>query len=349
LKLKFAEANDRWVQDVANNTHKMIALMSEKASLEEIEKALKESPMGNFREKLMSAYIGYHKAQATMDRLKPLSEQGVVPARQMLEAEAELDATRASLQSLLEQISQDALQSSRMSAQSLKELQTSISVSETALKILGFCDGDLSDIDPARQGEKLAHYPVAAPFDGTVISKDVVLLERVAPDRQILTIADLSTVWVSADIYETHLPLLAQLNQQTVSIRSDAWPEKRFEAVIFYTGDVVQESTRTIALRAVAQNAEGLLKPGMFVTVELPGLNTQSVLQTGAAAVQEHESNTFVFVQTGEHEFERCDVVVGRRNADFVEIRSGLQPGDKVVVKGGFALKSQMLSSLLEE
>ena len=174
-------------------------------------------------------------------------------------------------------------------------------------------------------------------------------MERVGPERQILTIADLSTVWVSADIYESHLPILSQLKDQKIRLRSEAWPERVFEATIFYTGDVVQETTRTLSMRAMADNAEGLLKPGMFVSVELPNLSSIQVLQVPLTALQDFEGKTFVFVHMRDGQFRRHVVVTGRRNATSVEILSGLNEGDKVVTEGAFALKSRMLAELLGE
>ncbi len=349
LKLEFALVKDRWTQDVSKNTQSMIGLMRKQASIDDIEQALKDRPLGDNRQTLMTAYVAHLKAKAHLERLSPLSSTGAVPARQILEAESELNAARATLQSLCEQIAQDTVQASRLSGYAIKELQTSIAVAEANLKILGFKDEDLKDISPAAKNERLAHYPVTAPFDGTIITKDVVLWERVGPERQILTIADLSSVWITADIYETHLPLLSQLHDQTIRVKSDAWPNREFEAKIFYTGDVVQETTRTIALRAMAANPEGLLKPSMFVTVILPNLQTGEVLQVPVAAIQDHEGRSFVFIQTGDHEFVRRDVSLGRRNDESVEIRSGIQGGDRVVVAGGFALKSKMLADLLAE
>jgi len=349
LKLEFAQARNSWTQEVGQNTLAMIGMMREAAPVEQIEQSLKDRTMGDYRQQLMTAYVEFLRAQKLLERLSPLSESGAVAGRQLVEAQAELDAARATLQSLWEQISQDTVQASRLSQQNVKELQTNIAVAETNLKILGFEDKDLQEIDPAEQGEQLAHYPVTAPFDGTVISKDVVLLERVGPERQILTIADLSTVWVTADIYDTHLPLLARLSDQTLKVRCEAWPDRTFEARIFYTGDVVQESTRTIALRAAAENTERLLKPGMFVTVELPGLDTAQVLQVPRPAILEHEGASFVFVQTGEGQFVRRDVTLGRQTRQVVEILSGLEQNERVVVDGGFALKSKMLADLLEE
>ena len=223
-----------------------------------------------------------------------------------------------------------------------------MAVDEAALKILGL-DGDaIAEIDP-RAGAALARCPIVAPFDGTVISKDVVLLEHVGPTNQILSIADLSSVWLSADVYEEQLPLLEDLQGKLVRFRSGSWPGEVFEATVFYTGDLVDDESRTLHLRAVAKNEDGRLKPGMFVTVELPDTHAATVLQVPLAAVLEHDGVPFVFQHLGGERFQRRNVELGRRTAEAVEIRNGLTAGDQIVVSGGFALKSRMLSALLEE
>ena len=347
LLLEFAKTKDTWTQVASTNAKSMIQLIRDGAKIEEIERQLINRPMGDYRDRLMTAYIGHYKSQIHLERLAPLSEDGVVTGRQLLEAQADTNATRAGLQALLEQIEQDAHQASVLSTQTVKELQTRISVDETTLKILGFKPDAIESIDPEAQGEAIAHYPVYAPLDGTIISKDVVLLERVGPERQILSIADLSQVWVTTDVYEEHLAKLGNLEQRTIFLRSNAWPGKRFEARIFYTGDVVNEVSRTVSMRAVADNAEGLLKPGMFVNVEFPNVKREDVVQAPESAIQEHEGQAFVFVEVGEGRFARRDVTLGQRTSGAVEIAAGAQPGEVVVTRGGFALKSKMLAELL--
>jgi len=349
LQLSYAQVKDNWTQEVGKNTQALITMMRNDSSIDSIEARFIERPMGDYRQTLMTAYVEYLKAKTTLERLAPLSQSGAVAGRQLIEAEASRDATRAVLKSLLEQVSQDIVQNSRLSAQQVKELATSVAVAEANLKMLGYQESDLQNIDPVHQGESLAHYVISAPFDGTVIAKDVVLLERVGPERQVLTIANLSTVWITADIFEAHLPLLSRLSGQTIRIQTEAWPGRDFPATVFYTGDVVQETTRTIALQAIADNPQGLLKPGMFVTVLLPNLSTDPVVQVPSLAVQEYAGQTFVFIQTGESSFERRNIRLGRRTPESVEILEGVQPNERVVVAGGFALKSQMLSSLLED
>lgn len=348
LQLGFAKRKDEWTQAISANTLTMIGLLRARAPVEEIEKQLQNQPLGEYRDKLMTAYIDQATARKNLDRLEPLQSEGIVASRHIYEAEASWKSNRATLQSLLEQLEQEARQAAVMSTQQVAELETRVAVDEAALKILGLDATAIAEIDP-RAGAALARCPILAPFDGTVISKDVVLLEHVGPTNQILSIADLSSVWLSADVYEEQLPLLENLQNKVVQFRSGSWPGETFEATVFYTGDLVDDESRTLHLRAVAQNPKGRLKPGMFVSVELPDTQAATVLQVPLAAVLEHDGVPFVFQHLGGERFRRQNVELGRRTATAVEIRSGLTAGDPIVISGGFALKSRMLSALLEE
>jgi RND family efflux transporter MFP subunit len=165
----------------------------------------------------------------------------------------------------------------------------------------------------------------------------------------LLSIADLSTVWVTADIYEEHLPLLGSMTDQIVTIRNKSLPDRVFEARVFYTGEVMDEASRTISLRGIADNPDHLLKPGMFITVELSGASEIDVLQIPVSAIQEYEGQKFVFVHIAADQFERRNILVGDSNSSSVVILSGLNVGEKVVTDGGFLLKSLMLAELMGE
>jgi cobalt-zinc-cadmium efflux system membrane fusion protein len=347
LQREFVETKDKWIRDIDANTRELIQSIVEQKPVDSIEQSFTNRPMGEYRDKLLSAYVSLRKTTQTLDRLTPLSQQGVTAAKQLFEAEAERNADKVRLQSWIETIQQESRHAVLVSAQAVKEARTRVAVNETNLQILGFKADELQDIDPTKQGEAISHYPIKSPFDGVIISKDVVLLERVNPDSQILSIADLSTVWITTDIFEEHLPLLEKLAGRTITVRSDVWPGKEFPAKVFYTGDIVDESTRTIGMRASAENREGLLRPGMFVNVELPEAEADDVLQISVDALQEHEGKTFVFLHVLGDVFQRRDVKVGRKNAQFAEIVEGLSEGDRIVVQGGFSLKSRMLADLL--
>jgi len=349
MKREFLRNKDRWTQEVSKNARELIESLRHETPVAEIEARFQNRPMGEYREKLLSAYVEHAKSKRDYERLEPLSRDGVASGKQMVEAEANRSLDRATLQAWMEEIDQSARQTALESEQALKEADTRVSVDETNLKMLGFSDEQLANINPSEQGEAIAFYPIVAPFDGTIISKDVALLERVSPDVQILSIANMETVWISADIYEENFSLLQGLSGRTVTVRSKAWPDRAFEAKVFYTGDIVEEESRTIAMRALATNDDGLLKPGMFVSVEFPEQQQKQVLQVPVSAVQEHEGKAFVFVHGGGDKFARRDVTVGRSNGSEQEVLGGLEAGEPVVVGGGFALKSAMLAELLSE
>lgn len=348
LQLSFARQRNDWLQQVAGNTLSLIELIRANTPVDQVSDEMRHRPLGDYRQKLMTAYIANDTAKKNIERLTPLQGQGIIAARQIFEAEAAWTTTRATLLSLLEQSEQDVRQDAIRAQQHVEETETRLAVDETTLNILGFEDAFIADIDPA-QGSKLAHCPVPAPFDGTVISKDVALLEHVGPTNQILSVADLTTVWLIADVYEKNMPFVAQLADTDVTFHNSSWPGKTFTARVFYTGDIVNADTRTISLRAVADNKEGLLKPGMFVTVDLPGAMKTSVLQVPRSAIFEHGGISFVFVHGGGDSFERRDITRGRSTANAVEILSGISSGESIVVAGGFALKSRMLADLLGE
>ena len=163
-----------------------------------------------------------------------------------------------------------------------------------------------------------------------------------------MSIADTSTVWIEANVYEKDAPLLESLKDRTVIVRNSAWPDREFEAKIFFTGEIMDEKTRTISMRAIADNANHLLKPGMFVNIGFVSQGDDSpVIQVPSGAVIEHASARFVFVKVDETTFERRDVEIGESNGTTTVIRKGIRKDDSVVTSGGFVLKSKMLESLM--
>jgi cobalt-zinc-cadmium efflux system membrane fusion protein len=334
---------------VDKNVQELIGTLKEEVSVEEIETKFTGRPMGTFRERLVTAYAELAKAKADYERLAELTERGVTASKDLTSAEAIRDAARAAYTAILDESEHEAHHQAIGAEQTFREADTSVAASQAALEILGYKKSDLEEIDPVKEGETISYYPVVAPFDGTILTKDVALLETVDMSRQLFEIADLSSVWIIADVFERHLPLLADLQGKSVEVRCDLIPDLKTEAKVFFTGETVEQSTRTVRLRAMAPNADHKLKPGLFVEVELPGKETQSVVQVPESAVIEHAGEQFVFVQVGDDSFQRHDVTTGNRSGGNIEIVKGLKAGEPVAVEGGFALKSRLLSDLMSE
>lgn len=347
LQLESKNNQNSLQQSIAANTNELLISLREGMSITQIERRFRDRPMGDFRERALASYAAYLKSEADVQRLQDVTENGAVSGKQLLAAISSRNADQATFQSRIEQIQYELQTSTLMSSQAVKEAEAKVLVAATSLKILNVGAEEIDEIDPAKQGEKLSHYPVRAPLDGTVLTKDVVLREQVRPDVMLLSIADLSTVWITANVYEEHLPLLDSFKDQTVTLRNDALPDRTFTAKVFYTGEIMDEATRTISLQAIAGNAEHHLKPGMFVNIELPIRQELHPILVPTSAVQEHEGKQFVFVLKGEDEFYRRDVQLGLANRQTVIVKQGLREGESIVTGGGFVLKSQLLAELL--
>tara|TARA_R110002073_G_scaffold154858_4_gene310053 strand:+ start:2947 stop:4479 length:1533 start_codon:yes stop_codon:yes gene_type:complete len=345
LQEKFAKQANDFAQQVKTNALQLIDSLGRGASAEQIEKTLGDKPIGKYREQLLGAYTTLVQAQTDFDRIEPIAKTGAIAGKQLIEAEANLNAGKASFNAILEQlrfvVPQDALEAE----QTLQQAGQAVEVAKAKLNILGYSDEQLDNIQPDQKGGHLSHYEVVAPFAGTIIAKNVVMAERVGTDTEMFRLADLSSVWVQADIYQKDLPAIAQLGD-TLSFRAPTAEDGSLHthnAKIFYRGDVLDPATRTLRLQAVASNEDRHLKPGMFVEVEIPSQDSQDILAIPESSVLEIEDQNVVFLQESETEFRKVPVVTGLTSDGVVEIRQGLKVGDKVVTSGAFALKSEMM------
>ncbi len=349
LQQEMAVVKDKIQQEIATNTRQLLAALRKRESINEIEERFRSRSMGDYRERLLMAYAGYLKSDADVERLEEPTKSGAVAFKQLHAAKSSRNADLAAFQARIEQIEYELKTSLLLSSQSVKEASTRVAVAATSLRILGCDEKEIQTINPEQQGAAISHYFVRAPINGTIISKDVTLKEQIRPQSQIFSIADLSTVWITADIYEKNLPLLASLSGKPVRVFNEAWPDRSFQARIFYTGEIMDEKTRTVAMRAIADNPDHLLKPGMFVNIEFESGSEQELVIVPRSALQEHEGRVFVFVHTGDGEFEKRLIKPGKQNETTAVILEGLKPGERVVLQGGFILKSKMLEDLMGE
>jgi multidrug efflux pump subunit AcrA (membrane-fusion protein) len=193
-------------------------------------------------------------------------------------------------------------------------------------------------VDAAKAEERLAWYPLRAPFDGTIISKHITLGEMVKDDSDVFVVADLSTVWVDLRVNEKDLPLVREGQKVTISAKAGA-PET--EGVIGYVSPVIDDETRTALARVVLDNSKGELRPGTFITASVRVEKRDAEVVVAKSILQDVDDKTCVFVQD-EHGFEPRAVTVGLSNDEHVEIVAGLEPGEKIVTRNSFRLKAEL-------
>lgn len=177
-----------------------------------------------------------------------------------------------------------------------------------------------------------------SPVSGYVIEKQALQGMHVMPGQMLYKIANLSVVWVEADIYEQEIPLVKTGQRATVTL--DAYPGEEFTGRVIYIYPTVEQNTRTVKVRFQLANPKGRLKPGMYANVAL----TAPVgvgLVVPANALLDSGSRQLVFVAEGDGYFQPRDVKVGQRLGDSVQIVEGLKEGEQVATAAAFFLDSE--------
>jgi Cu(I)/Ag(I) efflux system membrane fusion protein len=179
----------------------------------------------------------------------------------------------------------------------------------------------------------------ASPANGVVLEKNAVQGARFMPGEAIYRIADLSSVWVIADIFEQDLARVRVGQTATVTIA--AWPGQTFTARVSYIYPTLDATTRSTRVRLELPNRDGLLRPGLFAQVELASGGSAPRLTVPTSAIIDDGTRQVVLLALDEGRFRPQPVKLGVRGRDFVEVREGIRAGDKVVVSANFLIDSE--------
>lgn len=181
---------------------------------------------------------------------------------------------------------------------------------------------------------RIADRTIRAPFDGVVGLRQASPGEYVSPGDQIGTLDDISEIKLDFDVAESQLAQLAP--GVALTARTAAYPDMVFEGRIAQVDTRVAAATRTVRVRAMLPNRDGRLRPGMLMTVEVAA-SPRDAVGAPETAIMDQADGVYVFRvanQDGALIAERRRVETGARVAGDVEILSGLEPGDRVVVEG---------------
>ncbi len=191
-------------------------------------------------------------------------------------------------------------------------------------------------LEESRQPMAAVTFP--SPAAGFVIEKQAVKGMHVTPGQPLYTIADLSVVWVEADVYERDVSSVRVGTPASVTL--DAYPGEPFAGRAIYIYPYVEEKSRTIKIRFQLPNARGRLKPGMYANVELQSASRIG-LTVPADAVLDSGAQQVIFVAQGEGRFTPRAVEIGTRLGDRIEIIDGLKEGEQVATSATFFLDSE--------
>jgi cobalt-zinc-cadmium efflux system membrane fusion protein len=247
----------------------------------------------------------------TVERSQSLSEKGLAAAKEVLEAEAELELSKARL---------------------VKARQR--------LRNLGLDDDQLERLSEEKETERNRH-PVRAPLQGTVLRRKCGAGEAIESASELFTVGDLSSVWVHFDVFEKDLGRVAV--GQSVRFRVRDLGPVEFQGEVIWIGPEVNDRTRTVPVRAQVANPKGLLRANMFGTGEIQIEKPRTSLLVPKTAVQWEGASFVVFRGKGAGVYEPRRVLIGQRAGTLWELAwSDLQAGDSVVTTGSFLLKTEI-------
>ena len=272
------------------------------------------------------------QAVAELEKLKVIAEQ----ARRVRDRTRRLFELKAASKEQLEA----AETQSRSSEFSVTNAEAEVQKADSHLT--EFLEVPLQDGDH-KPGKPDDHdqVPIKTPAAGTVIERLANVGSVVSVATPVVTISDLTSVWLIAAVNEADLSQIRRGQAARITVR--AYPDRTFTGRVFELGERMDAQTRTLQVRVLVANAGGLLKPDMYASVEFAAAGPSQSIYVPESAVQELNGKFVVFVQSANKAFTPREVRTGVRAGGRIEILSGLESGDPVVVKGALLLKSELL------
>ncbi len=183
------------------------------------------------------------------------------------------------------------------------------------------------------------HITFRAPVNGIVLEKKAVQGMRFMPGEMLYQIADLSTVWVIAEVPEQDIGQVRLGNLAQVTV--EAYPERTFSGRVSFIYPTLDNATRTVRVRIEMPNPKGLLKPAMFASARIDVAKGSKVLTVPSSAVIDSGTRQVVLVRLAEGRFEPRTVALGPRSGDYVEVVSGVAEGEQVVTSANFLIDAE--------
>ena len=232
-----------------------------------------------------------------------------------------------------------AAQQELITALSLKDTQPALyKAVRTKLKLWKLSESQINKIEMSGKIQEI--FPVYATVSGTVSEKLVAEGAAIKKGQPLFKIANLETVWASFDVYENQINRFKK--GQEITITTNAAPNNLYKSKVAFIDPILNTSTRTVTLRAVLPNKEGMFKPGMFVEGEIKTINSKEteVIAIPSSAVLWTGKRSVVYLKAtiNESVFEIRKITLGNKNGSTYEVLSGLKNGDEIVTNGTFTI-----------
>jgi cobalt-zinc-cadmium efflux system membrane fusion protein len=262
--------------------------------------------------------IALDTAEKAANRARNLHQLEALATKELQAAEAELARAR----------------------EDYRRATAAVSVMRNRLSLFGKSPDEIRQLEESVGDQIDRRMEIRAPLAGTIVDRKVGPGQYVKPDSPdaLFMIGDLSSVWVNADVYETHLEEIRIGAPVTITVA--AYPDRQFPARISAINPTVDPATRTIHVRCSVPNPNGLLKPEMFATIRIGNTEKRRVPAVPSAAVLTQGPDAFVLREESPGRFRRRPVKSGREVAGYTVIEDGLTSSDRVVTSGALLLSN---------
>jgi len=322
-------ANNNRVLDISTEKIQKLGVKSEVAALRELNKTLRVTGRIEIDER--HTYTIAPKFEGWVEKLYVNATGQSVAKGQPLFDVYSPELVSAQREHVLATQGLAAMKGADEDAQ--KSMQRLADSSATRLK-----NWDIADAQ-TYPGNDRSRVTFRAPVSGIVLEKKAVQGMRFMPGEMLYQIADLSSVWVIAEVTEqdiAHVQLGAR-----AQIAVDAYPDRTFGGKVDFIYPTLNSATRTVQVRMEIQNTKGLLKPAMFASAQIAAGKGDKVLTVPISAVIDSGAHQVVLVRLTEGRFEPRTVTLGSRNDDYIEVLAGINAGEQVVTSANFLIDSE--------
>ncbi len=331
----------------------VIELMDRGEAPNLIEEAVTDQTLGAYREQLITAYTRARLAKQMADGSRTAASTGAIPQRTQQQRESEWQAADANLQAAKEQVLVEVTRMSKEADADLDKARRQVEIKLNELRtLLGPAAKPITEADlESNSADSYADVTLVAPMAGTVEERLVATSERVTAGDTIYVVADTSQLWAVAQLRQRDWQAVSIQPGTEVKIQSPALKGQTHAAQVKIVGRKVDPVTGSIPITASLTAQNDLLRPGLFVYVELPTGQARDVLAVPTEAIVAHDNQSYVFVvdnqpgsdPTAAHCYRVQPVVLGETSHGLTEIQEGLRDDQEIVIKGAFTLKSKWL------
>lgn len=350
--LELAKAEHARLEAIQRDTQSMVDILAAAGGDEQVDR-INSMNIGESKGSILVAHANLVASRARLAREKGLAGKGISSQQDYEETKRAAEAAEAEYQALVEGFRLTSDLALRAARNKVASAEVSLGVAERHLDVLGLSQEEIRQVADGG-GSSLSRYEVKSPLTGSVVRRQVTVGEMVAPDAEMFTLADLTSVWAVGAATVDQVGDIAV--GAVASIVADSLPRRVFGGAVWSLGAEVDERTRTLPVRCQLDNGQELLKPGMYVRISLEvasGTEEEApapeTLILPSAAIQIVHGQKSVFVRKGEDVYHLTAVETGREWGGEVEILAGLGSEAEVAGEGSILLKAELAKGSMEE